>query len=350
MLNRTAFYKLALGGLHFSGAYHVLKSCFNGVGVLLTLHHVAPEGRTNEFSPNRILAITPEFLEATILQVKNLGFEIVSLDEFQRRLVENDFRTRFVSFTLDDGYADNYNHAFPIFQKHKAPFAIYVCTGMMDSSIDLWWRSLEDIVLKERRIDIILNGSQRAFETVTTRQKYAAFEAIYWALRDMPLEMQLETSRAIKERYAPVTLRSADISLSWDMIAEMQNSNLLTTGAHTVNHFALSKLSPSDAQKEIAISQDVIERRTGSKPVHFAYPYGDALSASSREFAMVKELGFTTAVTTRKGVVFPEHAQHLDALPRVSLNGDYQRSRYVNLFTSGLPFALSNRFRKLDVS
>jgi len=65
---------------------------------------------------------------------------------------------------------------------------------------------------------------------------------------------------------------------------------------------------------------------------------------------MAKELGFLTAVTTRKGVVFPEHAEHLTALPRVSLNGDYQQARNVKLFLSGLPFALFNNFRKLDVN
>ena len=110
---RTAFYKYALNGLYYSGAYYSLKNRFRGVGALLTLHHVRPRGPAGSFAPNRILEITPEFLEATILQVKELGYEFVSLNEFQRRLVEKDFQRRFIAFTLDDGYADNYHYAFP---------------------------------------------------------------------------------------------------------------------------------------------------------------------------------------------------------------------------------------------
>ena len=349
---RTAFYKYALNGLYYSGAYYSLKNRFRGVGALLTLHHVRPRGPAGSFAPNRILEITPEFLEATILQVKELGYEFVSLNEFQRRLVEEDFRIPFLALTLDDGYADNYHHAFPLFRKHQVPFAIYVCTGLLDGSIDLWWQDLEDILLRERRLEVFFDGTRREFKTETTRQKYVAYETIYWALRSMPLETQLTTFRAIKERYIAKSTKpdSSDTALSWQMIAEMQRSNLLTIGAHTINHRALSKLSSSAAQMEMALSQDLIEQHTGIKPAHFAYPYGDALSAAGREFSMAKELGFLTAVTTRKGVVFPEHAEHLTALPRVSLNGDYQQARNVKLFLSGLPFALFNNFRKLDVN
>jgi len=54
-------------------------------------------------------------------------------------------------------------------------------------------------------------------------------------------------------------------------------------------------------------------------------------------------------VTTRRGVLHRQHAAHLEALPRVSLNGNFQADRYVDLFLSGVPFALFNGFRKVDV-
>ena len=65
---------------------------------------------------------------------------------------------------------------------------------------------------------------------------------------------------------------------------------------------------------------------------------------------MACKAGFEAAVTTRKGVLFAEHAQQMMALPRVSLNGAFQTMRYVDLFVSGAPFALWNRFRRVNAA
>ena len=349
---QTTFYKCALNSLYYSGAHHALKNRFRGVGALLTLHHVQPENSEDRFAPNRILSVTPEFLDRTIQRVVSLGYDIVALDEMRRRLIEEDFRKPFVSFTLDDGYADNYVHAFAVFKKYRVPFTIYLCTGLMDGSVDPWWRTLERIVLKQQRLEVELDGVRRVFTTKSTRQKYRAYESIYWALRRMPLPAQLATTHDLREAYPGNTNAQASPAepLSWEMIAEMRASGLLTIGAHTINHYALTKLSQNEIRDEMKRGRDVLEQRIGEQPRHFAYPYGDASSAARREFETAEQLGFRTAVTTRKGVLFPEHGQHLHALPRISLNGDYQQTRNIELFLGGVPFTLFNRFRRLDVS
>ena len=74
----------------------------------------------------------------------------------------------------------------------------------------------------------------------------------------------------------------------------------------------------------MAISRARIEAALQRPVVHLAYPYGDRIAAGPREFALARAAGFKTAVTTRPGMIFPESADHLTALPRVSLNGNYQ--------------------------
>jgi hypothetical protein len=63
------------------------------------------------------------------------------------------------------------------------------------------------------------------------------------------------------------------------------------------------------------------------------------------EFELARELGARTGVTTRKGLIQRRHVAAMTALPRVSLNGDYQHPRYVKVFLSGAPFALSRAIR-----
>jgi peptidoglycan/xylan/chitin deacetylase (PgdA/CDA1 family) len=88
----------------------------------------------------------------------------------------------------------------------------------------------------------------------------------------------------------------------------------------------------------------------GARPAHLSYPYGDAGSAGAREFAIAAELGFKTAVTTRPGVLFRSHAKHLTALPRISLNGEYQQLRYVRVLLSGSATAIWNGFRRAEAA
>jgi peptidoglycan/xylan/chitin deacetylase (PgdA/CDA1 family) len=330
--------------------HHLLAPYSRGTGVIFTLHHVRPPGYRDPFSPNRILEVTPEFLDTAIRTVLDEGYEIVTLDEVSRRLEERDFKSRFAAFTLDDGYIDNYENALPIFSKYDAPFTVYVTTGLPDGTAVLWWLILESIVRDQDEIEFSIEDRSSKFQTDTTRRKYSAFNSIYWHLRDLPHLEQRQAISDLAEHYDfDVVNLCRSLALSWNDIKTLNNEDLVTIGSHTVNHFALSKLTPEEVCVEAMTGRDIITRNIGNTPVHFSYPYGDTSSAGPREFEILNDLGFRTSTTTRKGVLFREHSEHLQALPRVSLNGDYQHRRYVSLFLSGAPFALFRQFRRLDV-
>ena len=138
--------------------------------------------------------------------------------------------------------------------------------------------------------------------------------------------------------------------MNWDELRELAADPLMTVGAHTINHVMLAKTNADVAMREIEQGRAQIERNIGIKPMHFSFPFGDPTSAGPREFAMAKELGFTTAVTTRPGVLCPEHRDYLMALPRISINGDYQRTRYVDVLMSGAATAVWNKFRRVNAA
>jgi hypothetical protein len=55
-------------------------------------------------------------------------------------------------------------------------------------------------------------------------------------------------------------------------------------------------------------------------------------------------------VTTRPGMIFSGHRDHLTALPRVSVNGNWQDIGYFEVLLSGAPFALWNRGRRVNAA
>jgi len=346
MSGRTTLLKAALSALHYSGADSMMKPLTRGIGAIFMLHHVRPE-HPGSFEPNRILKVTPHFLEQVIRQVRASGFEIVSLDEAHFRLIEGDYGKPFVCFTFDDGYRDNLEYAYPIFKRHNLPFAIYVPTDYADGRGDLWWLALEKVIVKVNALSVKIDGQQRRLRCGTPAEKDAAFDTVYWWLRGID-----ETSARAFVRdlckdadFDPDAL-CIDLMMNWDEIRHLAADPLVTFGAHTRRHFALAKLTLAEARAEMIESVRRIERETGKECRHFSYPYGDEASAGPREFALIKEMGLKTGVTTRKGLIHPRHAQELTALPRVSLNGDYQKSRYVKVLLSGAPFAFFNMVQK----
>jgi peptidoglycan/xylan/chitin deacetylase (PgdA/CDA1 family) len=335
-----------LESLYFSGAHVALKPLVGGVGVILTLHHVRPP-RPDRFQPNRLLEVTPRFLARVVKLLRRSRIDVISLDEMHRRMTERDFGRRFVCLTFDDGYRDNLEHAYPILKDADMPFAVYVPTGFPDRLGELWWLALEAVIAKRERIGLVIDGENRTFACETVAEKRALYDELYWWLRGRDTEAEMRAIvRDLAARYqVDIAAFCKDLCMSWQEIALLARDPLVTIGAHTVNHLMLAKLPEKAVRAEMDLSRTVIEAALGARPAHLSYPYGDPGSAGPREFAIAAALGFKTAVTTRPGVLFRTDAEHMTALPRISLNGEYQQLRYVRVLLSGSATAMWNGFR-----
>ena len=64
-----------------------------------------------------------------------------------------------------------------------------------------------------------------------------------------------------------------------EQLKEMQASGVIEYGSHTMNHPHLSALKPEDAAWEIAESKRQLEAAFGREMCAFAYPYGDGAYA-----------------------------------------------------------------------
>ena len=315
------------------------------------LHHVRPR-RDAEFQPNHHLEVAPEFLREMLAHLRARGIEIITMDEVHRRLVERNFSRRFACITLDDGYRDNRDFALPVMREFEAPLTVYVASDFAQGTGKLWWIALEMVIARASSIEAMIGGVATRLDTSTPAAKQAAFDRLHDWLRGLPGEHDIhrEIGALCARHGVDETDICRELCMSWDELKPFADDPLVTVGAHTITHCNLARQTEAIASHEMAISRARIESALQRPVVHLAYPYGDRVAAGAREFALAHAAGFKTAVTTRPGMIFPESADHLTTLPRVSLNGNYQDTRIFPVLTSGAATAMWNGFRRIDAA
>jgi peptidoglycan/xylan/chitin deacetylase (PgdA/CDA1 family) len=350
---KTTILKTGLDLLFYSGASQVLSAIYGGIGAIFMLHHIRPvDGHSACFAPNAGLEVTPGFLDRVISHVRERGYDLVSLEEAVARIIGDERPSRpFAVFTIDDGYRDNFVHAWPVFRKHDCPFTIFIAPSITDGKCELWWRGLEDVIAGRQVFEATVGEEAVSLQTVSDAQKQAAFERVYWPVRLLPEHEQRRWIRALCDSHGvDLEAQCRAQAMNWDELRQIAADPLCTIGAHTVHHYALAKLSSEEVMEEAIASRERIAGELGKTPRFFAYPYGDETSAGPRDFALIREAGFAAAVTTRKGVIFSQHKHHMTALPRVTLNGGFQKLRYVDVLMSGSAFALRNGFKRVKAA
>jgi peptidoglycan/xylan/chitin deacetylase (PgdA/CDA1 family) len=325
----------------------ITRPLFGGNGYILMLHRVCPPVSRTRLEDNAGMEMTPDKLEAVIRFFRNRDYEFISLDQLAERLSNRKNKRKFVVFTFDDGYADNYLHAYPVFKKHQVPFTIYITTSFPDREAILWWYLLEDLLLEKDSIVIKTDTGEQEFKCSSREEKEKTFRDLRAIIMNASPNHYRETVTGIFAPYGIDMYReTAELTLSWDQVARLSRDPLVTIGAHTVNHYTLSKLSPAEVKKEILESKQSLESHLGKEVQHFAYPYGGREEAGKREFDLAKECGFKTAVTTRFAAIFPAHRHHMECLPRVFIHAGAD-DHFLEHVVNGTIAGMANRFQRV---
>jgi peptidoglycan/xylan/chitin deacetylase (PgdA/CDA1 family) len=288
--------------------------------------------------------VKPDFLDFAIQRIRQLGFDIVDLGEGLRR-IESDFpEKRFAVFTFDDAYRDNLKYALPVLRRNQCPFTLYVPTALVDGVGEVWWQALEDIIAQQSAVAVMEGGENEYIPTATLAEKRAAYDTLYARMRAMPEPARVALIRDLASKYDfDIEAQCRGLIMDWGELRTFAADQLCTIGAHTVHHYELAKLPSEQARSEIELSVKVIEAQFGRRPIHLSYPIGGPSSAGTREYQLAKELGLRSAVTTIPGGLYRRHRDTLHALPRVSLNGNFQHRRYMDVFGTPAVFTLMGR-------
>ncbi|EJW11499.1 polysaccharide deacetylase [Rhodovulum sp. PH10] len=296
-------------------------------GCLFTFHRAAPS-EVWEGLPNRDFHLDLGYLDRLLGYLTHTGWAIVTLDEAMRRTARGEPGDRFVNFSVDDCYRDTFEHVAPLFRRHRAPVTLFVTTGIPDGTLALWQAGLEDVLASRENI---LTGSGR-LAVKTDAEKRKAFAALSAAWDGPKAAAHYE---AFCERNdVDADALHAKHAISWDMLEVLRDDPLVEIGGHTVNHRRISSLSDAEARDEIAGCRVRLQKKLGIPVRHFAFPYGRAGDCGTRDFALVREAGFSTAATTRKGLVRRD-VDHF-RLPRNTLVGGHRHLALAEMHLTGI--------------
>jgi peptidoglycan/xylan/chitin deacetylase (PgdA/CDA1 family) len=236
-------------------------------------------------------------------------------------------------------------------REFNAPFTVFVASDFAEGSGLLWWIVLERVVAKADTLEVTMGGMPVRLDTATVASKQAAFDRLHDWLRALPeFELRREMQALCERHGLDQAAICSEVCMSWRELKEFAADPLVTIGAHSITHCNLARQSEEVATFELRESRARIEQALERDVVHLAYPYGDRMAAGAREFVIARTAGYKTAVTTRPGMIFAESGRHLTALPRVSLNGNYQSERVLPVLTSGAATAMWNGFRRIDAA
>lgn len=231
-------------------------------------------------------------------------FEIISLSEAVERLRNGGIKRPTVVITFDDGYQNNFDVAFPILYKEKIPATIFLTTGLIDTDDTVWYCRFNLALSQTHRPFIEWNGFK--FDLSTLDLKAKASMAIQDNLKELPPPQLVATIRDIIFKLdgdpdCPIKIDSPYRMLNKNAIVEMVASGLVEFGAHTHQHFILSRLSAAGRFNEIKRSIDAIRELTGRRCKYFAYPNGRMQDYDSDSIQHLKACGIQIAVTTISG-------------------------------------------------
>ena len=307
----------ALACASWSGFDKLVSTRYGGRGSILMFHSVVRDIRRQL---GQSIHVQEDVLRNMVLHLQTTGRDIVTLDEGLRRLAVPSSR-RFVVLTFDDGYRNNLTHALPVLEELGAPFTVYVNSNMVNGEGDFWWLGLRDLLLQKDQVE--MEPMSLTFSTASFEEKCKTLLQITdWVHRDVE-----SNAMALKRVFSRYGIDMSSIArkeaLDLEELKRMSKHELVTIGGHGETHLPLNSLEEADVFSEMVRNKKMLESAIQREVKHFAYPFGEKNTAGAREARIAQSAEFVTAVTTRMGNLFKEHAELPFLMPRLTvLNHD----------------------------
>ena len=259
-----------------SGLFAVFRRAHQNKILILTYHRFSRQpkaGATHAHSFSQQL----DYLTA--------HYTVVPLSAIERHLTKGEpLPAAAAAITIDDGYWDAYEIAFPILRRYRAPATLFAATDFLDRKGWLWTDKLRYVraYFSGSTLDLDVNTANAELKRLPDREREQKIAAI-----------------SNDAGVALPTLPPAEWgAMTWEQAREMAGGGV-EIGSHTVTHPILPHVDADQLAYELQQSRRRLEQVLDREVTLFCYPNGDC---NARVRDAVARAGYRLAVTIECGL------------------------------------------------
>jgi len=323
--------RIAARVLFASGAVGVYRRlALRDRAVVLMYHRVGPEVDEGSaaFEGMQVDPVTFNEQMAYLRQ----HFNILALDDMRRHLRNRTpFPRNSCLVTFDDGWKDNYTHAYPVLKRYEIPAVVFLSVGHIGKRTKFWPQrtfAALDAIRKSggRNIDFqVLHRNLRGavkFEDIGTWPEEKFREEVREQIRILK-KLPLKRIEPIVDELSACAGTSPDEDgesfLSWEDVVAMSRGGI-DFGSHGLRHEILTNIPPEEVREDVRVSKALLEERIRKNVYAFSYPNGNHDPVVRKH---IGESGYEIAFGTSRGFAGPDDDPY--SLNRVNVHDDVTR-------------------------
>lgn len=259
------------------------------------------------------------------------NFTVLSLGELLNLWQAGTFdeQARYCVITFDDGWLDNYLHAYPILRRLGLPATIFLPTDYVGTDQWFWPDQLAFLLEQitgraltknhvsdiERTLAPFLAQDACVFSEALARRE-SVMDRMIERCKHMPIE-QIRTLIESLASELNIPLPKNRVIVNWDEVREMSQTGL-SFGSHSCSHRILTTISHDETSDELTRSKKVLLAQGVNYVPVFCYPNGNN---DARIQSQVEHCGYEAAVTVQMGVEGARPKNRF-AIHRVGIHND----------------------------
>ncbi len=286
--------------MRLSGAFDLMRLTNRRQTLILTYHRFS-YGDEDGKTPAEVFARQLEYLKKR--------YRIVPLSRIAESIDgHGEAPAGLAAITIDDGYRDAYEIAYPLLRRARAPATLFIPPDFIDRRVWIWTDKARFLTGQAVARQFTMNAGGRESQVLLNSAgggggsgRRVAAERINSTLKQLPDEAKEEAiERLARDIGVALPERPPDEfgPITWDEAREMQ-ANGIEIGSHTLTHPILTCISDERLSLELQESRSRLEEVLRRRIEQFCYPNGDHDERVRREVA---QAGYRIAVTCMSGL------------------------------------------------